>query len=104
VELVFQSQLASLISDHQEQGCMIIFRNSTSQNVFFFSFNSVYDFFLLLAEAVFDIEYFKTNPLPFYQLSKELMPTKYKPTPTHLFIKLLQEKGLLTRFYIVVFK
>lgn len=62
-------------------------------------------------EAVFDIGFFKRNPRPckpspldvytlaqrstVYTLAKELYPGKYRPTPTHSFIKLLSDKGLL---------
>jgi NAD-dependent SIR2 family protein deacetylase len=49
--------------------------------------------------AVFDINYFRENPAPFYQLAKELFPGQYKPTPTHLFIRLLHDKGLLRRCF-----
>lgn len=44
---------------------------------------------------IFNIEYFKSNPEVFYDFSKEFDWTKYDPTPTHYFIKLLNEKGLL---------
>eukprot|EP00775_Hariotina_reticulata_P006779 gene6779-6996_t len=50
-------------------------------------------------EAVFSISFFKKNPKPFYLLAKELFPGNYKPTPTHLFIKLLHDKGLLLRCF-----
>ncbi|KAK7067012.1 NAD-dependent protein deacetylase sirtuin-2 [Halocaridina rubra] len=50
-------------------------------------------------EAVFDIEYFKSNPKPFYVLAKELYPGTFNPTPCHWFIRLLHEKGLLLRHY-----
>jgi len=46
-------------------------------------------------EAVFDIEYFRVNPKPFYELARELAPGKFKPTLTHSFIRLLHEKGFL---------
>jgi NAD-dependent histone deacetylase SIR2 len=46
-------------------------------------------------EAVFDIQYFRRNPNPFYTLAKELYPGKYRPTLTHSFIKLLSDKGQL---------
>ena len=49
--------------------------------------------------SIFDIDYFQENPAPFYQLAKELFPGQYKPTPTHLFIRLLHEKGLLRRCF-----
>jgi NAD-dependent SIR2 family protein deacetylase len=32
-------------------------------------------------------------------LAKELFPGQYKPTPTHLFIRLLHDKGLLRRCF-----
>ncbi|KAK6501990.1 Sir2 histone deacetylase Hst2 [Arthrobotrys musiformis] len=46
-------------------------------------------------EAVFDISYFRTNPLPFYTLAHDLYPGKYRPTITHSFIRLLHKKGIL---------
>src|ERR1700754_5350784 len=51
------------------------------------------------AEAVFDINYFRNNPLPFYTLAHELFPGKFRPTITHAFIKLLHQKGKLHRCY-----
>ncbi|KAF6251609.1 DHS-like NAD/FAD-binding domain-containing protein [Scenedesmus sp. NREL 46B-D3] len=50
-------------------------------------------------EAVFSISFFKQNPKPFHMLAKELFPGNYKPTPTHYFIKLLHDKGLLLRAF-----
>ncbi|KAF9013132.1 DHS-like NAD/FAD-binding domain-containing protein [Cyathus striatus] len=46
-------------------------------------------------EAVFDIGFFRRNPVPFYTLAHELYPGKFRPTITHSFIKLLENKGLL---------
>ncbi|KAL2754027.1 hypothetical protein ACRALDRAFT_2043128 [Sodiomyces alcalophilus JCM 7366] len=46
-------------------------------------------------EAVFDIEYFRKNPEPFYYLAKELYPGKFHPTISHAFVALLAKKGLL---------
>ncbi|KAK8227640.1 DHS-like NAD/FAD-binding domain-containing protein, partial [Phyllosticta capitalensis] len=51
------------------------------------------------AEAVFDISYFRENPLPFYTLAQELYPGKYRPTITHSFIKLLHKKGILLKLF-----
>ena len=48
-------------------------------------------------ESIFDIDYFKKNPSPFYRLAKELYPGRHKPTLTHHFICLLHEKNILTR-------
>ncbi|EEP76100.1 hypothetical protein UREG_00949 [Uncinocarpus reesii 1704] len=50
-------------------------------------------------EAVFDIEYFRTDPRPFYALTKEMLPGKAKPTLTHSFIKLLYDKGRLLKLF-----
>lgn len=51
------------------------------------------------AEAVFDISYFRNNPLPFYTLAHELYPGKYRPTITHSFISLLNKKGRLLKLF-----
>uniref|UniRef100_A0A673AZQ2 NAD-dependent protein deacetylase n=1 Tax=Sphaeramia orbicularis TaxID=375764 RepID=A0A673AZQ2_9TELE len=50
-------------------------------------------------EAIFQIDYFKKHPEPFFALAKELYPGQFKPTICHYFIKLLKEKGLLRRCY-----
>ena len=49
--------------------------------------------------AIFEIGFFRENPEPFFQLAKELYPDedKFKPTPSHYFVKLLHDKGLLMR-------
>lgn len=54
---------------------------------------------LPFAEAVFDIEYFKENPKPFYTLAEELYPGNFAPTKFHYFIKLLQDEHSLRRVY-----
>ncbi|GAA5881980.1 hypothetical protein JCM16303_003494 [Sporobolomyces ruberrimus] len=46
-------------------------------------------------EAIFDIDYLKERPEAFYTLAKELYPGNFKPTTTHYFLKLLQEKRVL---------
>ncbi|KAF8885676.1 DHS-like NAD/FAD-binding domain-containing protein [Gymnopilus junonius] len=46
-------------------------------------------------EAVFEINFFRRNPVPFYTLAHELYPGKFRPTITHSFIRLLSEKSLL---------
>jgi NAD-dependent histone deacetylase SIR2 len=51
------------------------------------------------AEAVFDISYFRNNPLPFYTLAQELYPGHYRPTITHSFINLLRKKNLLLKLF-----
>ena len=49
--------------------------------------------------AVFDINFFRDNPAPFYQLARELFPGQYQPTPTHNFIRLLYDRGILLRCF-----
>jgi NAD-dependent SIR2 family protein deacetylase len=49
--------------------------------------------------AVFELGYFKRNPRPFFMLAKELFPGNYLPTPTHYFMRLLHDKGLLMRCF-----
>ncbi|KAL8954030.1 MAG: hypothetical protein Q9222_000152 [Ikaeria aurantiellina] len=50
-------------------------------------------------EAVFDISFFRSNPLPFYTLAHELHPSRFKPTVSHHFIRLLADKGLLLKLF-----
>ncbi|CAB4256200.1 similar to Saccharomyces cerevisiae YPL015C HST2 Cytoplasmic member of the silencing information regulator 2 (Sir2) family of NAD(+)-dependent protein deacetylases [Maudiozyma barnettii] len=51
------------------------------------------------AEAVFDIDFFKETPKPFYMLASELYPGKFKPSKFHLLMKLFQDKNRLHRIY-----
>lgn len=50
-------------------------------------------------ESIFDIEFFKENPNPFYSIANELRPGKFKPTYCHFFAKLLESKNKLLRLY-----
>lgn len=47
------------------------------------------------AEAIFDIDYLEEHPEAFYTLAKELYPGNFKPTTSHYFFRLLQDKGIL---------
>ncbi|KAL9120894.1 MAG: hypothetical protein Q9187_002551 [Circinaria calcarea] len=50
-------------------------------------------------QEVFDIEIFREDPTIFYSVAKDILPSTNKFSPTHAFIRLLQEKGkLLTNF------
>ncbi|KYK59002.1 hypothetical protein DCS_00129 [Drechmeria coniospora] len=51
------------------------------------------------AEAVFDIDYFRQHPEPFYALARELYPGRFHPTVSHVFIALLARKGLLQMLF-----
>ena len=46
-------------------------------------------------ESIFTLDFFKQNPQPFFTLAKEMFCGQFQPTPTHYFLRLLQEKGLL---------
>ncbi|GLJ59177.1 hypothetical protein SUGI_1496530 [Cryptomeria japonica] len=50
-------------------------------------------------KCMFDIEYFRKNPLPFYQFAKALYPGQFKPTIGHKFIKCIEEHNKLLRNY-----
>ncbi|CAI9629620.1 unnamed protein product [Alternaria burnsii] len=50
-------------------------------------------------EAVFDIDFFRKTPEPFYALAQELYPGRFRPTITHSFISLLHQKGLLLKLF-----
>eukprot|EP01134_Creolimax_fragrantissima_P004824 CFRG4824T1 len=50
-------------------------------------------------QAIFEIDFFKRNPVPFVVLAKELYPGSFLPTISHYFTKMLSEKGLLKRHY-----
>ncbi|SCU78128.1 LAME_0A03400g1_1 [Lachancea meyersii CBS 8951] len=54
---------------------------------------------LPFAEAVFDIDYFRENPQPFYTLAKELYPGNYEPSKFHHLMRVFQDKGRLHRIY-----
>ena len=51
------------------------------------------------AEAVFDIQYFRHNPAPFYTLVKEMWPGTYEPTVAHKFFTALHKEGKLLRCF-----
>ncbi|KAI8082783.1 DHS-like NAD/FAD-binding domain-containing protein [Halteromyces radiatus] len=50
-------------------------------------------------QQMFDIEYFRESPEIFYSFAKELYPSKYEPSPSHEFVKLVEEQGKLLRNY-----
>ena len=50
-------------------------------------------------QSIFALDYFQETPAAFYTLAKELFPGSFCPTPSHYFLKLLADKGLLTRCY-----
>lgn len=62
-------------------------------------YDNLQRFDLPRAESIFDLDFFRERPEAFYELCREMWPGKFSPTPTHYFLRLLQEKGLLLRCY-----
>ena len=62
-------------------------------------YDNLQEYGLPYAEAIFDLDFFRTKPDPFYRLCQELWPGRYAPTPTHHFISLLHDKGVLLRCF-----
>lgn len=50
-------------------------------------------------EEVFDIDLFDENPRTFYELAGDILPDLQRYSPTHAFIRLLQDKGKLQTNY-----
>lgn len=50
-------------------------------------------------QEVFDIHIFREDPSIFFSIAKEILPTEKKYSPTHGFIRLLQDKGKLLTNY-----
>ncbi|CAG9763128.1 unnamed protein product [Ceutorhynchus assimilis] len=50
-------------------------------------------------QAMFDIGYFSQDPRPFFKFAKDIYPGKFKPSPCHRFIKLLERHCKLLRNY-----
>lgn len=50
-------------------------------------------------QEVFDIHIFREDPTIFYSIAKDILPTEKKYSPTHGFIRLLQDKGKLLTNY-----
>jgi NAD-dependent SIR2 family protein deacetylase len=50
-------------------------------------------------EAVFSIDFFRSNPIPFNMLIRDLLPGAHKPTPTHAFLRMLSDQNKLLRVY-----
>lgn len=50
-------------------------------------------------EAIFDLRYFRDYPQAFYMLAKSFLDLdNFDPTPTHLFAKLLEDKGMVLQY------
>merc|ERR1719414_1859463 len=50
-------------------------------------------------QAMFDIQYFRKDPRPFFKFAKEIYPGQFSPSPCHKFISCLERSGKLLRNY-----
>ncbi|PWN53403.1 SIR2-domain-containing protein [Violaceomyces palustris] len=50
-------------------------------------------------QDMFDKEFFMHNPSCFYSFAHSIFPSNFKPSPSHRFIKLLEERSQLLRNY-----
>lgn len=50
-------------------------------------------------EAVFQLDYFRSNPKPFYEVAKSFFTSRVKPVQAHAFIKHLEDEGVLLMNY-----
>lgn len=50
-------------------------------------------------QAMFDIKFFYQDPRPFYKFAREIFPGQFKPSPSHRFIRKIEERGSLLRNY-----
>ncbi|XP_076830029.1 NAD-dependent protein deacetylase sirtuin-1 isoform X2 [Brachyhypopomus gauderio] len=50
-------------------------------------------------QAMFDIEYFRRDPRPFFKFAKEIYPGQFQPSLCHKFIAMLDKKEKLLRNY-----
>ena len=48
---------------------------------------------------MFDLAFFREDPRPFYALAQELWPGRYRPTLTHLFMRMAAQHGRLLRVF-----
>jgi hypothetical protein len=68
----------------------------------FRSKNGIYsrlnEFELSDPQEMFDIRYFRERPETFYSFANEIYPANFTPSSSHLFIKMIQDKGKLLRF------
>ncbi|CAH1119855.1 unnamed protein product [Phaedon cochleariae] len=50
-------------------------------------------------QAMFDISFFSQDPRPFFKFARDIYPGKFKPSPCHRFIKLMEKHRKLLRNY-----
>lgn len=50
-------------------------------------------------QSMFDIRYFAHDPRPFYKFAREIYPGQFNPSPSHRFIRALEQQSRLLRNY-----
>jgi len=62
-------------------------------------YNNVKKYGVQSPEDVFDINYFRKDPVPFYDVARGMFKIPVKPTVAHYFLRLLHDHGHLLRIY-----
>lgn len=65
-------------------------------------YSRLQEYKLPFPEAIFDLAYYRDNPLPFVDLCQSIWPGQAdgpKPTLAHAFLRILEDKGCLRRVY-----
>jgi NAD-dependent deacetylase sirtuin 2 len=62
-------------------------------------YDNIQKYHLSAPEEIFSIQLFRRDPVPFFDLAKNLFMTDVKPTPAHYFMRLMVEKGHVRRIY-----
>ena len=60
-------------------------------------YDNLQEYDLPTKESIFEINFFKEKPEVWYKFAKTFNLSGFKPTPTHFFLKMLQDKGLLAK-------
>ena len=58
-------------------------------------YDNLKEYNLPTPEALFSVKYFLENPQAFYKFAQHFDLSNYNPTPTHYFIKMLNDKGTM---------
>ncbi|CAN7999129.1 unnamed protein product, partial [Ixodes hexagonus] len=80
------------------------FRQRASINLFWLTpgsglYYNLQKYHLPYPEAIFELDFFFTNPKPFFEFARELVPGKYAPNAAHFLPALLHRKNKLLRMY-----
>ena len=63
-------------------------------------YNRLQQYNLQKPTDMFNLDFFRSNPIPFYRFCPEIFPgPQFRPTVVHLFMRLLEKRGQLQRIY-----